>query len=276
MGVKVRERFPGQWWLYVNHKNQRCAKPVGEKDIALTAKKIMEEQLALGLFQFPKREPPKPKELPKPTIKEYWETFKETYLKTGVAESTADGYKKNFKNHVLPALGKLRLNEVTTDHMDTFITDLVANKKLAKGTIQKILTELSGMFSWAIKHDVIAKNSASCLSELYSQAPTRHEKIEPLTEEEAPLFLAEVQKNRHTKKHYALFLAAIHTGLRAGELAGLEWSDIDFHGGFADVQRSYDRVHRKIVPTKTKQHRRVDLSDELIEALAELQKRRLE
>ncbi len=47
-------------------------------------------------------------------------------------------------------------------------------------------------------------------------------------------------------------------------------------GGFASVERSFDRRFKKIVPTKTKKHRRVDLSDELLEALRSLRKARLE
>jgi integrase len=69
-------------------------------------------------------------------------------------------------------------------------------------------------------------------------------------------------------QHYPLFFMAIHTGLRAGELAGIQRGDIDFHGKYVVVQRSIDRVHRKAVPTKTKKSR-VDLSDELIAVLKE-------
>jgi len=223
MGVRIRERFPGQWWIFVTHKSNRTAKPVGDQETALEAKKIIEQQLALGVFQFPKRQPPKPKEPPKPTIKEYWGTFKETYLKTAVAESTSSAYETDFKIHTLPALGDLRLDEVTQQHMEAFIADLVVNKKLAKPTIQKILRELKRMFNRAITHNIISKNPVVGLDPLlYSQAKYKHEKIEPLTVEEVPLFLEQVRENRYTKKHYALFLAAIHTGLRAGELAALE------------------------------------------------------
>jgi integrase len=76
-------------------------------------------------------------------------------------------------------------------------------------------------------------------------------------------------------ERYTLFLCAIHTGLRAGEQLALEWGDIDWKGKFLSVERSYDRVHRKVVPTKTKKHRRIDLSDELLEALETLRKDRL-
>jgi integrase len=134
-------------------------------------------------------------------------------------------------------------------------------RKLAKATIQTIIKELSKFFNHARKRKLIADNPASGLSQLYSQAKAKHEIIEPLTREEVPLFLAAV--NEHASKHYALFFTAIHTGPRLGELAGLQTGDIDFNGNYLIVQRSIDRVHRKIVPTKTKRIRRVDVSDEL-------------
>lgn len=276
MGVKLKERFPGQFWLYINHKGNRLARPVGKYEAAVAAQAIIEEQIALGFFQFPKRQPPKPKEPPKPTVREYWQTFQGTYLKTAVEESTSDGYERNFRIHILPAIGDLQIDKVTQQHMEDFIADLVVNKKFAKGTIQKVLQQLSGLYSRAIKHGLVVNNPVSRLGDLYRQAPIRHEKIEPLTEEEVPVFLNKVMENRYTKKHFALFLAAIHTGLRVGELSALEWGDVDFSSGFISVERSYDREHRKIVPTKTKKHRRVDLSNDLIAALKALYKVRLE
>jgi len=276
MGVRIYERFPGQWWLWVTHKGQRTAKPVGSHETALAAKKIIEDQLALGLFVFPQKSQPKPKELPKPTISEYFKTFSETTLKTSVMESTADGYESNFTVHILPALGDYRIDRIKVAHVERFIADLVVKKGLAKGTIQKILQQLSGLFASAVRHELVAVNPASRLGKSYRSAPVRHERIEPLIEEEVPTFLSEVLKSRHTRKHYALFLTAIHTGLRAGEIAGLEWADIDFRSAFASIERSYDRVRDRIVPTKTKKIRRVDLSDELLQALVELRKSRRE
>ena len=74
---------------------------------------------------------------------------------------------------------------------------------------------------------------------------------------------------QHAPQHNALFFTAIHTGVRQGELAGLQIGDIDFTGKYVVVRRSIDRARRKIVPVKTKRIRRVDLSDELITVLKE-------
>ena len=62
--------------------------------------------------------------------------------------------------------------------------------------------------------------------------------------------LSTVLNQKLSRKHYALFLAAIHTGMRSAELAGLQWGDIDFNGKFLTVRRSWvnGRIHRTILP----------------------------
>jgi integrase len=62
-----------------------------------------------------------------------------------------------------------------------------------------------------------------------------------------------------------MFLCAIHTGMRSGELAGLQWGDIDFNGKFLIVRRTFS--HGRLEKTKTDQVRRVDLSDAVLHEL---------
>jgi len=42
MGVKVRERKPGEWWLFIGHKGKRKAKKIGSKEAAENAKTALE------------------------------------------------------------------------------------------------------------------------------------------------------------------------------------------------------------------------------------------
>jgi len=69
-----------------------------------------------------------------------------------------------------------------------------------------------------------------------------------------------------------LFLCALHTGMRSGELAGLQWGDIDFNGKYVIVRRNFTRG--RIEKTKTGQVRRVDLSDALLHELQALKRKR--
>jgi hypothetical protein len=71
----------------------------------------------------------------------------------------------------------------------------VINKKQAKPTIEKNLREMKRMYNRAIVHNIINGNPVARLDPaLYSQEKTKHQKIEPLTVEVVPLFLAEVKK----------------------------------------------------------------------------------
>ncbi len=268
VGVTVREKIKGSgvWWVFVNHKRQRTSIKVGRRRAALKVGETIQAQLKLGSF---------PKQQEKaPTLQIWYQRFEKTYLASAVSASTADSYKYNFKNHVLPALGSKPLDQITRADMEVFVASLVVHKKLAKDTIATIIKELRRVLNHAREHKIISENPAAGLGKLYSRAPTRHENIEPLNREEVPLFLKATRT--YSPEHYVLFLAALHSGLRQGELMGMQWPDIDWNGNFILVKRSIDRVHRMIVPTKNKKIRRVDLSDELLAELALLRKKRKE
>ena len=74
---------------------------------------------------------------------------------------------------------------------------------------------------------------------------------------------------------YPMFLTSLHTGLRSGEVIALQWPDIGWNGKFIEVRRQV--VRTKVTTLKTKNgRRRVDCSDDLLETLAALKKKRQE
>jgi integrase len=119
---------------------------------------------------------------------------------------------------------------------------------------------------------LITDNPATRLGAFYRQAPKKHSEIEPLTNDEVLKFLEAVKQ--YSPNHFAIFLCAIHTGLRSGELAGLQWGDFDENGKFLIVRRGI--VRGKINPTKSGKTRKVDVSDALLAALLELRRTRKE
>jgi integrase len=69
-------------------------------------------------------------------------------------------------------------------------------------------------------------------------------------------------------RYYPLFLCAVQTGLRMGELLALQWDDIDWHGRFIEVRRNF--THFKLTTPKSGESRRVDMSRELAQTLRDL------
>ena len=275
MGVKIRERFPDQWWIFVTHKNNRTARPAGSKETALEAKRIIEQQLALGLFQFPKREPRKPKEPPKPTVREYFQTFDETHLKL-LAESYRDNFVTSMETHIFPLFGDIGIDEVKLEDIERLIAAMRDLKrkdgtpKIARGTIDRTMREVRAFFNHAIEHGIIAKSPVprpKKLNPIFKAAPTRREEIDPLEEDEVLVFLETVRNDMFSRRHLALFLTLIYAGLRIGEALALEWSDIDWRKRELVVRGTWDRDHKKLRPPKSGKIRRIPICSDLLDAL---------
>ncbi len=269
MGVKVRERPKDSavWWVFVDHNGQRKAKKCGSKKLADKVAKIMEANLTLGRPLLEEKE-----QLTLPTLAQYYERFKATYMETAIAGNTASSYEGNFRVHILPELGKYRLDEIDRSKMEDFVAVLM-KKKRAKGSIRLTLSTLGVLYNNAIKKDLVLRNPARGLAELYRQAPVVNDEIEPLTEENSLLFLR--ASLTHEPKHYSLFLTALHTGMRSGEINGLQWPDVDWRGKFIEVRRQIVRGEIKDLKTKHSR-RRIDCSDELLKTLSKLQRQRQE
>jgi integrase len=271
MGVKIRERIKGSgdYWLFINHRRRRKAKHFGSKKLAEKAKGIFEARLKLG--QSIEDEAHAAGDEPSiPTLDDYFERFRKT-LEGSVRESTRDCYEGCYRNHIKDELGNLRLDKITRERVEEFTSSLV-DKKLAKDTIRLVLATLRKILNKAQRAKLITENPATRMGEFFRQAPTRHKEIEPLTEAEVIKFLEAVRL--HSPQHFALFLCAIHTGLRKGELAGLQWGDLDENGKFLVVRRGI--VRGKINLTKSGKARKVDVSDSLLAALLDLRRKRKE
>ena len=92
-----------------------------------------------------------------------------------------------------------------------------------------------------------------------------HDQRNTQNREESEAFLQTARE--HAPQHYPLFFTALGTGLRPGELAGLQGRDIDWFNRSLTVCRSIDRIHRKVVPTKSKKVRHVKVYDEVLNVL---------
>jgi integrase len=153
----------------------------------------------------------------------------------------------------------------TNERKVTFI-----ERPLSRSSIRIILAALNVLLNHALEDRHITSNPAAKLGKFYKQAKNLHEEIQPLTHEEVPIFLEAARV--HFPDYFPLFLCAIHTGMRSGELAGLQWGDVDFNGKFLTVRRNYTRG--RIEKTKTGQVRRVDVSDALLQELQQLKRKR--
>jgi len=202
MGVRVREKIKdsGVYWVFVNHRGMRKAKQCGPKKLAHKVAEIMEANLKLGRPLLGEADKP-----PAPTLNQYYARFKERHMKTAIKESSYLVYETSFRLHILPELGRLRLDQIDREHMEDFIAVLM-EKDLAKDSIRVILGSLRVLMNDAIEKGIVENNPVRGLSKLYRKAPVRHEEIEPLTEVESLLFLQTALE--WDPEHYPMFLTS--------------------------------------------------------------------
>jgi len=269
MGVRVREKIQdsGVWWVFVTYKGKRVSRKVGDERAAKDAASKIQARLTLGKAAFGQKA-----KLPTPRLKDYWKRFEVSYRGT-LKPGTWVSYESSMRVHILPELGNHRLDEITKPMMKKLVAGLV-ERRLAKDTIRLILAAIRVLYTQAIDDKVVNENPAAGLGMFYRQAKRKHDEISPLTEEESLVFLEKTLE--YERVHYPLFLCALHTGMRSGELTGLQWGDIDWKGKFIEVRRAINRFGELSTVKTENGRRRIDLSDHLLETLTDLRKQKQE
>jgi integrase len=262
MGVTVRQKVKGKgepWWVFVAHNGKRWSKRVGSLEAARKLKAIIEEKLKTGELRISD-------EKTIPTFGEY--TRKVLDNVSHLKHSTAARYEGILKNH-LGALRDQPLDLIKRADVKELIFAKQKKGGMAPGTVKNIQRFISRVFSDAVEDELVTMNPAARLGKHINSKEYRFD-ISPLTRDEARVFLDTIQA--HYPRHYPFFLCALRTGMRLGELLALQWGDIDFHGGFIEVRRSFTRGH--YTTPKNGKTRRVDMSPQLAEILKELRTER--
>jgi len=274
MGVKVRK--PGgyrAWCVVIDHKGQRRTIAVGSREAAERVRREVEVRLALGGREFLEHQTPA-----LPTLTEY---SKEWLAHVGHERkpSTAGFYGQFLRLYVLPRFGESRLDTIEREDVKRFISEL-RGRGFAKNTIRLAVTTLRAALNGAVEDGLIEHNPAQGLG--------RFVKSEKATREATSLKPKEVERLLEAARaqlglaDYALIFTAVRAGLREGEIAALQWGDIQFGDSEEDedryivVQRNYDRrwSHKMLTP-KSKKPRRVDMRRELRRVLLQLRDDRL-
>ena len=257
MGVKVKERFPGEWWVLIYHGGRRKAKKIGrDESMAREVAKRLEAKLALGEISMES-------ERAAPKMKEYAEKWLETYVKVLRRESTYDRYKSILKKYVYPSpIGKVPIDKIKRgDVRDLLLA--VHGRGLSKASVSLLRDVVNGPLTHALDAELISVNPVTGLVKALQIERDKREHLDPFTHEEVNLFLTKCAAIY--PEHYPFFLCAFRTGMRLGELLALRWGDVDFNGKFIQVARSYKRG--RMTATKTGKVRRVDVSEQLFSTL---------
>jgi integrase len=184
--------------------------------------------------------------------------------------NTRNSYKDNIRLHIDPHIGHIKLQRLTALDIQRLLNTL-KQKGLAPRTCQYIYSILRKGLSQALKWGLISFNPSDGVDR--PRVP-KHQII-PLNKEQAKLFLKTAKKRQDP--YYALFVLAISTGMRSGELLGLQWEDIDLKNARLSVRHTLIARTKTLAEPKTNKSRRViELSDVAVAALKQHRKKQAE
>lgn len=199
------------------------------------------------------------------TFKDFAHNWLENKVKLQRATSTCYKYNNVLTSILYPFFGDLLLTEITLTHAEQLIKKLKQKGHNAKG-INNIIGVAKSVLSDAVKKDLIIKSPFNGYEKLKSN---------PITDiywsdEEINQFL---QAN-FNRPFYSLYVLALNSGMRRGELAGLCWDKVDFKNCRIEIGRTRDQFGLKET-TKTGKKRYIPMVGVVQQVLHELWEKRL-
>jgi integrase len=158
-------------------------------------------------------------------------------VKAKVAPSTFTSYRQNLA-HVANRIGHVRLDALDAPTLDALYADLEA-VGLARSTTRLIHTQLHRALADAVRWDLLIRNP----SDLVDPPKPVRRVLTTWTAGQLRAFLAGVATDRLA----ALYQLAAASGMRIGELVGLEWPDVHLDGQYLTVRRSKTATGRRRV-----------------------------
>ena len=181
--------------------------------------------------------------------------------------STQALYEMLARNYIIPALGPIRVQKLTTASVNALYAQLKTNGgrkgTLSPKTIRHVHATLRAAINAAVAEGGIVHRNV-----VAQASPPRAEAREMMTWTAAELkrFLESIQGDRL----YGAFMLAASTGMRRGEVLGLRWRDLDLDGSTLAVRQNRIVVNYKVMtssPKTDKARRNVALDPDTVDTL---------
>src|SRR5215217_9075377 len=189
------------------------------------------------------------------TVGEYLNSWLKGSVRGSVRQSTFDRYEIAVRVHIKPALGRVKLKKLSPAHVAGFYQDRLA-AGAAPASVNKLHVTLHKALDQAVKWHMIPRNVCGVVK---APRPTPEGEMRTLSPEEACKLLEEARGERLE----ALYVLAIHTGMRQGELLALRWQDVDLKAGTVQVRRTLTKSGGRLLlgePKTAKSRRKIKLT----------------
>lgn len=225
MAIKqlAKNEFKIRFWYLLDGKRKKKTKIIHGTERKAQAR---EAELKLELRDRGTLRREKPKEIP--SFEAYASEWFDVWVKKHNKPSEQDSKRTTLKRHLVPAFGRYRLDEITPFQVERFKGQQL-DKEYAKATVRVHLSCLSRALGCAVAWKLIEPNP---VADVKFPAPGNEREVF-LDSAEIDAFLAAIPG-----RWKPVFIVAIRTGMRQGEILALRWEDIDLTLNVIHVRHS--------------------------------------
>ncbi len=209
-----------------------------------------------------------------PRFQEFGDQWFEEYAALNLRHTSYERM-MSVSSRVYERFGNKRLDSITSRDIQRFINDLMLNgknkvtgKPLSRKSVIHHLNLLSDIFNYAVQMEVLNRNP--CTNVKVPKGEKKEKQIYTLEEVEQIL----TYLNQEPLMFRTFFTLELNTGLRRGEMLGLEWKDLDWDNGIISVRRTSNYTPSEGLYTDTtktpKSQRSLKLPDLVMDLLREL------
>lgn len=261
--ASITKRF-GSWQTRISYKKRNGKYATFSKAGFKTKKAAqlysnsIEDNIALGILPNDKKN--------SHVFAEYFNSWFEDFKKAKISERTQHRYIITY-HELQNYFNQTEIENITRRKYQQFINAYGANH--AKDTVKKVNSLIRACVHNAIYEDMITKDFTENVELVFN--PKKSRKIEYLNMQEIQQLSA--YSLNHINKNFTshqMILTAIYTGMRLGEIQGLQWKDINTDFKTITVRHALNESTQELIPTKNEASNRIirinqDLTDMFIE-----------
>jgi integrase len=170
--------------------------------------------------------------LDKMSFEQFIVEWRTKFVERNLEAKTVVNYLYHVNKRILPYFGKLQMDKIKTMHIVDYQKRIIGEGNLSSSTIVYNYRVLRSIFSKAIDWKVIKENPIKGVT----KPKEKSKEMEVYNDDEVRFVVGALSSEKQLFR--TLILLAITTGLRVGELLGLEWKHIDLENGFIEVKQS--------------------------------------
>lgn len=189
------------------------------------------------------------------TAAEWCRLWFETYSKPNIRYNTAKGYEGIIEHHIIPAIGAIKLKQLSSIHIQRMYNDLKENGRMPRGAKQNDKA-LSNTFVRRVHAVLQAALKQAVKERLIPYNPCENCRIPPKDKKEMTILPPErIGRYLQEAEKYGvlpMFYLELSSGLRRGELLALLWKDLNVKDRTLSVTKSVCRIDHQLVVSQPK------------------------